>query len=231
MARNAHSAAPSLALAAILSLLMIAPSAQAAVQAREADGVVESIGVDTHLGYTDTPYNDFPLVRQRLQELGIRYIRDGVSQNRADVYSRLRTLAGDGIRLDVIAGDPLRRWNIGTIDQQLDLIQKELGSSVVSIEGPNEYDLQGDPNWASTLRTYTRQLWEGVKARPKLAGLPVVCPSIVTQENMAAAGDLSQWCDYGNTHTYLSGAMPEKTSIWSANSAPPRRTRAPGRCR
>jgi hypothetical protein len=195
-------------------MLAIVPAAEAATQAREADGVVESIGVNTHLGYTDTPYNDFPLVRQRLQELGIRYIRDGISQNRSDVYSRLRTLAGDGIRLDVIAGDPLQRWNIGTIDQQLDLIQKELGSSVVSIEGPNEYDLQGDRNWASTLRTYTQKLWEGVKARPKLAGLPVLCPSIVTQENMAAAGDLSQWCDYGNTHTYLSGAMPESGSIW-----------------
>ena len=216
MARDSHPALrPLLALAAILSLLMLAPTAQAATQAREADGVVESIGVNTHLGYTDTPYNDFPLVRQRLQELGIRYIRDGVSQKRPDVYSRLRTLAGDGIHLDVIAGDPLQRWNIGTIDQQLDLIQKELGSSVVSIEGPNEYDLQGDRNWVSTLRGYTQKLWEGVKARPKLAGLPVLCPSIVTRENMAAAGDLSAWCDFGNTHTYLSGAMPEQDSIWS----------------
>ncbi|HEV7615862.1 MAG TPA: hypothetical protein VGO36_06500 [Solirubrobacterales bacterium] len=217
MARNSRRRRhrPLLALAAILSLLMIVPSAQAAVQAREADSVVESIGVNTHLGYTDTPYNDFSRVRQSLQELGIRYIRDGVSQGRPDVYSRLRTLAGDGVHLDVIAGDPLQRWNIGTIDQQLDLIQKELGSSVVSIEGPNEYDLQGDRNWAPNLRTYTRQLWEGVHARPKLAGLPVVCPSIVTREDMAAAGDLSSWCDYGNTHTYLSGAMPETSSIWS----------------
>ncbi len=216
MARNSHPALrPLLALAAILSLLMIAPTAQAATQAREADGVVESIGVNTHLGYTDTPYNNFPLVRQRLQELGVRYIRDGVSQKRPDVYSRLRTLAGDGIHLNVIAGDPLQRWNIGTIDQQLDLIQRELGSSVVSIEGPNEYDLQGDRNWVSTLRTYTRQLWEGVRARPALAGLPVLCPSIVTRENMALAGDLSAWCDFGNTHTYFSGDMPERDSIWS----------------
>ncbi len=212
MARKLRSALlPALVL---IATMVLAPGAQAATQAREADGVVESIGVNTHLGYTDTPYNDFPMVEQRLRELGIRYIRDGVSQNRSDVYSRLRALAADGIHLDVIAGDPLQRWNIGTIDQQLDLIQKELGSSVVSIEGPNEYDLQGDRKWASTLRTYTQKLWEGVKARPKLAGLPVLCPSIVTQEDMAAAGDLSQWCDYGNTHTYLSGAMPESSSIW-----------------
>jgi outer membrane biosynthesis protein TonB len=205
---------PLLALAAILSALTLAPAALA-VQAQKADDVVESIGVNTHIGYMDTNYDEFPMVRQRLQELGIRYIRDHISQGRPDVYSRMRTLAGDGIRLNVIAGDPLRRWNIGTIDQQLDLIQKELSSSVVSIEGPNEYDLQGDSNWVSVLRTYTKQLWEGVKARPKLAGLPVIGPSIVSRTGMATVGDLSAWVDYGNTHTYLSGAMPETESVWS----------------
>jgi hypothetical protein len=216
MAQARHALRPVLlALAAILAALTLAPAANAATQAREADSVVESIGVNTHIGYMDTNYDDFPMVRQRLRELGIRYIRDHISQGRPDVYSRMRQLAADGIRLDVIAGDPLQRWNIGTIDQQLDLIQTELSSSVVSIEGPNEYDLQGDSNWVSVLRTYTKQLWEGVKARPKLAGLPVVGPSIVSRTGMAAVGDLSAWVDYGNTHTYLSGSMPETESVWS----------------
>ena len=234
MGKRGHNTHLTLAFAALLALLALAPVAQAAepevpevgledqvavsapaaVAATPADAVVESIGVNTHLGYTDTPYNDFETVRQRLRELGIRYIRDGISQNRPEVYERLRTLAGDGIHLDAIAGDPLQRWNIGTIDQQLDLIQKELGSSVISIEGPNEYDLQGDPDWIGVLLSYTQQLAEGVEARPALAALPVLCPSIVRRENMAAAGDLSSWCDYGNTHTYLSGAMPEQDSIW-----------------
>ena len=215
MARDAQIARrPLLALAAILSLLMIAPSAQAAVQAREADGVVESIGVNTHLGYTDTPYNSFSTVRQRLQELGIRYIRDGVSQNRPDVYSRLRTLAGDGIHLDVIAGDPLQRWNIGTIDQRLDLIQKELGSSVVSIEGPTSTTCRATATGSPPSAPTPRSSGKGSRRGRSWPGCQVLCPSIVTQENMAAAGDLSQWCDYGNTHTYLSGAMPESSSIW-----------------
>ena len=136
---------------------MIAPGAQAATQAREADAVVESIGVNTHLGYNDTPYgSNFPMVEQRLKELGIRYIRDMVSQNRSDVYSRMRQLAADGIHLDVIAGDPLQRWNIGPIDQQLNLIEKELSSSVISIEGPNDYELQGAPTSPSVITTDTK---------------------------------------------------------------------------
>ena len=227
MGKRGRKAHLSLAFAALLAALTLAPAARGAttqsdaarllavpVQAQEADAVVESIGVNTHLGYTDTPYNDFELVRQRLRELGIRYIRDGLSQNRPDVYSRMRDLAADGIHLDVIAGDPLQRWNIGTIDQQLDLIEAELTSAVTSIEGPNEFDLQGDSSWVPVLRDYTQQLWEGIKARPKLAGLPVLGPSIVGREGMALVGDLCPWTDFGNTHTYLSGAMPETPSIW-----------------
>jgi hypothetical protein len=225
---------PLSALAPILVALAIVPAAGAAVEEPEpaqiddqvavsppgpiraavADDVVESIGVNTHIGYVDTHYDDFPMVRQRLRELGIRYIRDHISQGRPDVYSRMLQLAADGIRLDAIAGDPLQRWNIGTIDQQLDLIQSELLPAVASIEGPNEYDIQGDPNWVPVLRDYTRRLWEGVKARPALAGLPVLGPSIVRRGNMASAGDLSAWLDYGNTHTYLSGDIPERDSVW-----------------
>lgn len=210
---RSHRFVPALAVA--LACLFAAPSAGAATQARPADAVVESIGVNTHINYSDTQYNNFTLVRQRLNELGIRYIRDHISLKRPDVYSRMRTLAGDGIGVNVIAGDPLQRWNIGTIDQQLDLIQKELSGTVVSIEGPNEYDLQGDPNWATVLRDYTKRLWEGVKARPALAGLPVLGPSIVRRENMPKVGDLTPWTDYGNTHTYLSGAIPESDSVWN----------------
>jgi hypothetical protein len=222
---------PRLTLAAIIAALTLAPatgvaaepevheqvavSAPTPVRAAAADDVVESIGVNTHINYSDTNYNDFSMVRQRLGELGIRYIRDHISLGRPDVYTRMRQLAADGIHLDVIAGDPLQRWQIGTIDQQLDLIQTELPSAVISIEGPNEYDIQGDPNWVPVLRDYTQRLWEGVKARPALAGLPVLSPSIVRRDNMAVAGDLTPWIDYGNTHTYLSGDIPERDSIWN----------------
>ena len=199
---------------------MVAPQATAApVVAKQADAVVESIGVNTHLGYSDTLYDNFPVVRQKLLDLGVRYIREGVSLGRPGLYSKLRQLASDGIHLDVIAGEPLQRWNIGTIDQQLNMIQQELLPSVASLEGPNEYDIQdpvqGDPNWVSDLRDYTRHLWEGVKARPALASLPVIGPSVIRQEGQTSLGDISSWVDYGNTHTYQSGNAPDEESRWN----------------
>lgn len=206
-------------IAAILSIALLAwlvsPTAsKAATQAQMSDSVVESIGVNTHLNYDGTPYGDFARVRQSLNELGIRYIRDQVGLNRADIDARFRQLAAEGIHLDVIAGDPRQRWGTGTVSQQLNVIQNELGSAVTSIEGPNEYDLSGFPNWAAELRTYTRELAEGVRSRPRLASIPIIGPSIVIRENDAILGDLTPWIDYGNTHTYMGGEMPE-TPRWN----------------
>lgn len=195
-------------------MLAVLPSSASAATAKPADSFVETVGVNTHLGYDNTVYDDFAMVRQRLGELGIRYIREGVSLNRSDVYTRVRTLAGDGIRLNVIATDPLQRWQYGTIEQQLDMIETQLLPALVAIEGPNEYDIQGDPDWVTVIREHTQLLYEAIKRRPKLAGLPIVGPSITRQENMPKVGDLSPWLDYGNTHTYLSGDIPERDSIW-----------------
>ncbi len=195
-------------------MLALPAAASAATQAKPADSFVETVGVNTHLGYDDTPYDDFAMVRQRLGELGIRYIRDGFSLNRPAIYSRVRTLAADGIGLDAIATDPLGRWQFGSTEQQLAMIEAELLPALVSIEGPNEYDIQGVSDWAPLLRDHTRELFEAVKSRPRLASVPIVGPSIVRRENMAEAGDLSAWVDYGNTHTYLSGDIPERDSIW-----------------
>ncbi len=187
----------------------LASVASAAVQARPSDALVESIGVNTHLNYDGTPYSEFAKVRQSLDELGIRYIRDAVGLTRPDIDARFRQLASDGIRMDVIAGDPQHRWGTGTVEQQLNVIEKELPGAVASIEGPNEYDLSGFPNWASELRTFTRQLAEGVRSRPALASIPIIAPSIVESQNEASIGDLTPWINYGNTHTYMGGEIPE----------------------
>jgi hypothetical protein len=193
-------------------------SASAAVQAKTSDALVESIGVNTHLNYDDTPYGQFEKVRQSLAELGIRNIRDQVGLHRPDINAHFRQLATEGVHLDVIAGDPQERWGTGTVSQQLDVIQNELAGSVTSIEGPNEYDLSGYPNWASELRTYTRELAEGVRSRPKLASLPIIAPSIVMGENEEKIGNLTPWITDGNTHTYMGGEMPE-TSRWNEDLA------------
>lgn len=202
----------SLALAAILSLAAIAPAAAAAATARPADSFVESVGVNVHLSYSDTEYGEFDRVRAALDALGVRYIRDGVGLNRSSVYSRFRTLGADGVKVNVIVGDPQQRWGTGTLDQQLDMIDANFRSAVASLEGPNEYDIQDDPNWVANLRTYQQRLWEGANARPGLASLPIVGPSFASGDGPEEAGDLSAWTDEGNMHPYPGGEQPDRNS-------------------
>ena len=186
--------------------------ASAAAMARPADAFVESVGVNVHLGYSNTVYNNFSAVRAAIDKLGVRHIRDGVGLGRTDVYSRFRTLAGDGIGLDIIVGEPIERWGVGSLDQQLNMIESEFSSAVVSLEGPNEYDAQGDANWVANLRDYQRRLWEGAHARPKLAALPILGPSFATASGPAEAGDLSAWTNEGNIHPYPGGEQPDLDS-------------------
>ena len=189
-----------------------APAGAEQVPARPADSFVETVGVNVHMGYTDTPYAQGAAIRDKLLDLGVRYVRDGISQGRPDVYERFRELARHGVRANLIVGDPLERWGVGPLDAQLDLIARELvpAGAVASLEGPNEYDIQGEDNWVGPLRDYQRRLFEGARARPALAGLPVLGPTVVDRENRDRLGDLSAWLDYGNMHPYPGGNAPDR---------------------
>ena len=130
--------------ALLLALTGVAGAASGAsaapLPARPADAFVESVGVNVHLGYTDTPYGQEAAIRDKLLDLGVRYVRDGISQGRPDVYRRLRELAQHGVRANLIVGDPLQRWGVGPLDAQLDLVAGGLAptGAVVSLAGPTE---------------------------------------------------------------------------------------------
>jgi hypothetical protein len=197
-----------------------------------AEDFVRSVGVNVHLGYADTPYGRLDAVRDKLLELGVRCIRDGLNPGMPDVYRAWRALASRGIKLDLIAGDPLRRGGIGPLKDQLAIVRRDLPHAVASLEGPNEYDIQGDSNWAATLRDYQRDLYEQVKSNPALDRIPVVGPSLVQPESREQLGDISRWLDYGNMHPYPSGSPPDRDSQlgqelgWAAVNADSKRVQA-----
>ena len=186
------------------------PATAEATPARAADGFVDSIGVNVHLSYNQTPYARHDIVQRKLQRLGVRYVRDHLFPNRPDMYKAFKSLASCGIKANLIVGDPLRRWTIGSIPSQLRIISKEnLGEAIESLEGPNEYDLQGDRNWVPVLRDYQRRLYSAVKASPELRRFPVIGPSVVRVVNYWRLGDVSESLDYGNIHPYPGGERPD----------------------
>jgi hypothetical protein len=119
------------------------------------DDFVETIGVNTHLHFLDSAYDDrYPLVREKLSELRVRHARNGAilasSSSTNDLFfGRLRKLAALVIRFNMSV-DPSRQ-NQETIDEaKITRIEQLAGSALESFEGPNEYNKSGDPEWAET---------------------------------------------------------------------------------
>jgi hypothetical protein len=178
---------------------LLTPSAQKQIEpARSADAFVDSIGVNVHLTYTDTAYGKYDsIIRPKLQELGVRHIRDGFVRKRPDYYQKLRELAELGIHSTMIAG-------IGWVTpaQAIEIVE-QIDSSLEAIEGPNEYDIGKKPQqWVPELRKYMEQLHGEIKNHSATNHLPIVGPSFVDRNASTAIGKLTQWVDYGNMHPY-----------------------------
>jgi hypothetical protein len=89
------------------------------------------------------------------------------------------------------------------------IVKTDLGGAVDAVEGPNEYDMRGHPNWTAELRDYQQRLYGAINGDPSLAAIPVIGPSIVHRSHQEELGDISGMLDYGNIHSYPYGEPPE----------------------
>ncbi|MEO1592015.1 MAG: hypothetical protein AAFU71_12070 [Cyanobacteria bacterium J06632_22] len=202
-------------------MLQLTPQVQV-VRARAADSLVDTIGVNTHLHYTDTVYDRFDsLIKPRLTDLNIRHIRDGAytypGVNRDTFYyQRLRELADEGIEFNLITQTLDTGANNPTNYALLDEVYQWSDGAISAFEGVNEPDLQGINNWVGATRQGQRQLYETVNGNPLLRHIPVIGPSVVTPAGRDRLGNLTAYTDYGNIHNYWGGRPPE-TEGWGAN--------------
>ena len=204
-----------LALAALSVLSVSATAFGQPVQARPADAFVESVGVNVHLHYYDTAYADFEgKVLPSLRDLGVRHIRDGVCPV-ADTTKpgRLQTLFTElGVRATLIV-DP----RCESVPEASEYVRETLGTGLLdALEGPNEYDLSGDPAWADTLRTYQAELYTTFEGHPATAALPLIGPSVTSEAAAYELGDVTGSADVVNLHSYYSSRHPE-TGGWGDN--------------
>ena len=202
-------------LASVASSAFCASSvdAQSLQQAKSAAAFVDSIGLGTKFTYPDTPYlYSFPQAKQKLLDLGVSHIRDGVARE-SYKYEPMRDLCNSGIRLHTGVGERVQGYggplDFGKLDTSLGVIKNHYLGCVESIEGPNEYDINndGDPNWGGMLRRYMETAYNKIKNDPALSNVSVVAPS-VAYYNVEPAGNISAWLDYGNLHSYPGGNQP-----------------------
>jgi hypothetical protein len=181
------------------------PAARPGVAPPMARELADSVGVNVHLTYDDTPYADFERVRSALRELGVRHVRDGLVPQRPDQYARLHRLAQAGIRSTLIMGAP----RLTRVADQVHTLRTQLSRAVEAVEGPNEYDISGDAEWADALRGYQRELYAAINDDPGLRSLPVYGPTVVLPENRGVLDELRRSFDVANLHPYPAGGPPE----------------------
>ncbi|HWC07412.1 MAG TPA: hypothetical protein VG458_00025, partial [Solirubrobacterales bacterium] len=133
-------------------------------------------------------------------------------------YRMLNQLAAVGIDAQLIVGDP--RNGLSGMRDLVRILATRLGGTVSAVEGPNEYDLSGDPSWRQRLDRYQRAFYGTVRGTPGTAELPVVGPSVGQLKDGLEVTDLSPWLDYGNVHSYPDAEPPERIlSTWLAAAA------------
>jgi hypothetical protein len=166
---------------------------------------VDSVGVNVHMSYFSTAYNNWQEVRDRLVELGVRHVRDGACVGCTGQRQRLLALASAGIGVDFIMRQP---GSPDSVPSLVDMLAGPMRPAVDAIEGPNEYDSSGGSDWATSLRDYQSQIYDLTKTNPALAGVPVLGPSLVSSRSYNLLGSLGDALDVGNVHPYAGGGLP-----------------------
>jgi hypothetical protein len=164
---------------------------------------LDSIGVNTHLGYLNTAYANTSLVESCLAYLGIDHVRDGISGMDSPSFAGERALAAAGYQMDLIMGTP-------TADAfaSLDYLAKTYSGSVFSVEGPNEVGFR--PVWFDGGNGVVNQIedqqaiYNAVHADPALKGVPVLNLTLGLQSSISYSqlGNMTGMANQGNAHEY-----------------------------
>jgi len=99
---------------------------------------IDSLGVNTHMAYTDTPYVSETNVASDLAYLGISNIRDEVpnADNGTAAQTSLEALAKAGIKEDLFIGNT--ETTLPPDLTQLNALEAANPGSIDAVEGPNE---------------------------------------------------------------------------------------------
>ena len=222
MSNYMRAALSGLLAAGALSMAVVPAASADAIAPKSAPAFTDSVGVVTHTVYYDTAYGNWPRIVERLQELGVRHLRDGVFANPAPqwrdwnerYYQAVELAAAHGMRFTFVLNPP--QVGTGTLDQLLDVVGGRLRNAADALEAPNEMDKYfSRTRWPRTLASYERQLHLKAKARPTTRSLPILGPSFATLRGPSLVGNLGGLVDVGNIHPYTGGMSPNPEHIKS----------------
>lgn len=149
------------------------------------------------------PYDNLALVQSTVTALGVRHIRENFNPSAISNggYANMASIASGGVtHFDMIA-DP-RQLTVAQVPTHI----SDVGASTIeNIEGPNEYDISGDPNWQTTVAAYQASLYSQIAKE-----WPVFSFSLVGVDTSAfeTVGNQSANMDFGSMHSYANNSPP-----------------------
>ncbi len=190
---------------------LAAGRAAAAEPLHRCEALIDSIGVNVHLGHRGSPYVDrFAACAQALDELGIRHLRDDivlVGDEPAGQFERIADLADRGYRFSLIFYDGLTPGP-RVPPERFAEIAGWAGDGLIVAEGGNEPPVAARPGLARLSADHQAALFRAVRADTRAEAVRVAGPSYI-QGNVAAAQNLAAVVDLANIHAYPGAEHPE----------------------
>lgn len=167
----------------------------------------DTLAVNIDLWRTEYGYADFSRVLGKVTELRLRHARVNMQARGDHGLARMQQLGRIGVRLDVLMGDALGRYNTTPFSELRRRVADHVLPYVDSVEGTNEPDLSKDPQWAAAARGHQGSIVQaarGVRGRP----VAVIAPSVGRIANTEVLGSYAGLADAANAHAYSSAGEP-----------------------
>ena len=200
-------------LAIVVVLLLFTSLPACAEQPIAAYQFTNSAGVNTHLHYGPVYTDNFPLILQRLRELGVQHVRNGLQ-------SRIRPEFSDHVKAVNQAGIKVL-WILNT-DQSSDLAfsySNLFPNGSDGFEAPNEFDASKQSNWVPLMKQYMTRIYPQLKQDSRTSRLVIVGPSLTSSNSYNLLGAQTSYMDVANLHNYPGGRNPGTVGWGAADPA------------
>jgi hypothetical protein len=175
-----------------------------------ADAFINTMSVQTHLGYTGGVYDSkwSTIIRPRLLELGIRHIRERMFTSSV-VIQRTQDLAANGITLT--AGCWPKNGVMTDASHCIAMANAYGTRTIDAFDGWNEVDNTGT-GWATNWAKWEATMYDAYKADPTWRDRPVLANSLAAASSADAVGYQASTLQWGNMHSYPAGGLPSNVS-------------------
>lgn len=199
----------------------LAGSADHPAAATAALRFAEFLGVNVHMAYYWTTYNNVALVKSALEYLGIDHVRDKLL-DWPNVQKNYQDLAAVGVSFDFVLPAVSGHPNTTNLPEFISMVRafvQDHPGSVTAIEGPNEVNiwpiLYSGGTTLADQAALQRALHAAVRQNSALKSIPIYNLTLAYTDaaQFAQLGNLSQAADYANSHAYLNSAQTPRYSL------------------